>query len=122
MQVIRTNQCDQIVAGDNSRLREILHPARTQGFDGRYSLAYAEVEVGRSTLKHRLIRASEVYFILRGRGEMHVGTEYAPVGPGDTVVIPPGSVQWITNVGTETLAFLCLVDPAWSVEDEQVLD
>jgi mannose-6-phosphate isomerase-like protein (cupin superfamily) len=40
------------------------------------------------------------------------------VEPGDAVYIPPGAKQFIRNLGTEPLAFLCIVDPAWHLEDE----
>ncbi len=52
---------------------------------------------------------------------MHINDESAEVASGDVVEIPPGSEQWIENVGEDDLAFLCIVDPAWRAEDEEVL-
>jgi mannose-6-phosphate isomerase-like protein (cupin superfamily) len=43
------------------------------------------------------------------------------VGPGDTVYIPPGAGQQITNTGRSDLVFLAIVDPAWRAEDEELL-
>ncbi len=110
--------CVEIRAGDSSRLREILHPDKGP-FSIRYSLARAVVKAGGKTVPHRLA-GSEVYYILAGRGVMHIGGETAGVGPGQAVYIPPGAVQFIENAGTEDLVFLCLVDPAWRPEDETV--
>ena len=108
----------EFIAGDNCRLREILHPDRT-ALALRYSLAHATVASGQTTWLHAL-RTSEVYYILSGSGDMRINDETAAVRPGDTVYIPPGAKQQITNTGTADLIFLCIVDPAWRKEDEQV--
>jgi len=117
----KLGNCREIIAGDRSRLRELLHPNRDYAFDGRYSLAHAVVNPGQTTSRHRL-KSDEVYYILEGRGRMHVDDETAEVGPGDAVEIPPGAVQWIENIGPGRLVFLCIVDPAWRAEDEEALD
>lgn len=112
--------CPDIVAGDLTLLRELLHPDRDYPFFGRYSLAHATVAVGQASARHKL-KTDEVYYILAGQGIMHVDEDSAPVGPGDVVEIPPNSVQWIENTGPDDLVFLCLVDPAWRTEDEEIL-
>ena len=53
---------------------------------------------------------------------MHVDDESAEVGPGDTVLIPGGAVQWLKNTGHEDIEFLCIVDPAWTADGETVID
>lgn len=111
--------CAEFLAGDNSILREFLHPAKAP-LALRYSLAHAAVKPGVKTTPHRL-KTSEVYYILRGQGRMHIGTEVSAVGADDTVYIPPQSVQFIENTGAEDLVFLCIVDPAWRPEDEEIL-
>jgi len=111
--------CEAFIAGDNCLLREILHPDKA-GLDLRYSLAHAVVKPGDTTWKHRL-RTSEVYYILSGEGIMHIDSEDAPVRPGSTVYIPPMAGQSITNSGTTDLIFICIVDPAWRAQDEEVL-
>jgi mannose-6-phosphate isomerase-like protein (cupin superfamily) len=107
------------LAGDSSFLKELLHP-RKEPLAIRYSLAHAEVEPGGGTRPHRLTGA-EVYVILEGRGRMHIGAETAEIAAGETVYIPPGEVQRIENIGTGRLAFLCIVDPAWTPSGEEVL-
>lgn len=106
-------------AGDASFLRELLHPDRS-ALNIRYSLAHAVVRPGRRTAPHRL-RSSEVYYILEGRGLMRIDGEEAEVRKSDAVYIPPGSLQHIENIGPDDLTFLCIVDPAWKTEDEEVL-
>ena len=107
------------MAGDASFLREILHPSKEALAVG-YSLAQAEVEPGGRTLPHRLTGA-EVYIIVEGQGRMHVGDEQAEVVAGQTVYIPPGAVQHIENIGAGRLTFLCIVEPAWTPDGEEVL-
>ena len=111
--------CEEFVAGDNCLLREILHPDKAE-LALRYSLAHAVVKPGDTTWKHRL-RTSEVYYVIEGDGVMHIDNENAPVRPGSTVYIPPKAVQSITNSGKKDLVFICIVDPAWRKEDEEVV-
>ena len=111
--------CDEIAAGDNCMLREILHPDK-EDLQLRYSLAHAVVRPGDTTWEHRL-RTSEVYYIMEGEGIMHINGESAPVRAGSTVYIPPLARQCITNPGRIDLKFICIVDPAWRREDEEVL-
>jgi mannose-6-phosphate isomerase-like protein (cupin superfamily) len=112
--------CDEIVAGDNTRLRELFNPLKDP-LDLRYSLAVARVEPGGTTFLHRL-ETSEVYYILEGEGEMHIDAERRGVGRGQAVYIPPGATQQISNTGAVELVFVCIVDPAWRVEDETILE
>jgi mannose-6-phosphate isomerase-like protein (cupin superfamily) len=106
-------------AGDASWLRELLRPAGDTP-DIRYSLAHAEVAPGGRTRPHRL-KAAEVYYVLEGRGLMHVGDETARIEAGEAVYVPPGAVQSVENAGPGRLAFLCVVDPAWTPDGEEVL-
>lgn len=119
MRIVDLNDCAEFTAGDNCRLRELLHPDR-QPVGLRYSLAHARVAPGQTTWRHRLRTASEVYYILEGQGEMRIGDETAPVRAGQAVYIPPDAEQCITNTGDADLVFLCIVDPAWRADDEQV--
>jgi len=112
----RLNDCEEFVAGDGSLLRELLHPDK-QAIALRYSLAQAVVLPGQTCLPHAL-KTSEVYYILAGEGEMHIDDEVQKVLPGDAVYIPPHARQFIHNSGTEPLVFICIVDPAWRIEDE----
>ena len=120
--------CREFVAGDDSILRELLHPAHPMGgvhpekkpLQIRYSLAHAEVRVGQMTKPHKL-RAAEVYYIIAGQGLMHIDEESLEVGPECAVYIPPQAMQYIENTGDSDLKFLCIVDPAWRKEDEVVV-
>ena len=119
MVVKKFTDCEEFIAGDGTILREFLHPDK-EPLDLRYSLAHAKLPVGETSYLH-ILKTSEVYYILKGKGLMEVNSEMAEVGPGDAVYIPPGAKQRITSLGPEELEFLCIVDPAWKAEDERVL-
>jgi mannose-6-phosphate isomerase-like protein (cupin superfamily) len=112
--------CKEFTAGDGSLLREILHPDN-EDLKIRYSLAYAMVAPRQRTKPHRL-KASEVYYVLEGKGLMHIGYETHEVGAGSAIYIPPVATQYIENTGDRRLKFLCIVDPAWRKEDEELVD
>ena len=110
--------CTEFIAGDNTILREILHPDKMD-IELRYSLAHAVIKPGNGSYLHAL-KTSEVYYILEGEGEMFIEDETEKVYPGHTIYIPPNAKQYIHNSGNTDLVFLCIVDPAWRVEDEEV--
>jgi len=118
MLIQKLNSCAEFLAGDSTLLRELLHPDK-QPIALRYSLAHATLPIGETSQPHSL-KTSEVYYILTGRGEMHIEDETQLVEPGDAVYIPPNARQFIHNCGNEPLVFICIVDPAWRKEDEIV--
>ena len=111
--------CQEFFAGDKTILKELLHPDK-QNIKIRYSLAHATVKPGKTSTPH-MLKTSEVYYILEGEGEMHIDNESENIKAGQAIYIPPGSKQFIENVGKNDLKFLCIVDPAWKKEDEVVL-
>jgi len=110
----------EIIAGDDSILREILNPEK-EDLHIRYSLAHAKVPPRKATKPHRL-KTSEVYYIIAGNGLMHIDEESTEVGAECVVYIPPNATQYIENTSDSDLKFLCIVDPAWRKEDEEVFE
>jgi len=74
---------------------------------------------GQATKPHKL-RAGEVYYIIEGQGLMHIDEESFEVNRQCAIYIPPHSRQYIENTGNSDLKFLCIVEPAWREEDEEV--
>ncbi|ACK71252.1 Cupin 2 conserved barrel domain protein [Gloeothece citriformis PCC 7424] len=118
MLVQKLAECEEFTAGDGTLLRELLHPDK-QPIALRYSLAHAIVPVGQTSIVHSLT-TSEVYYMISGKGEMHIDEEVQNVEAGDAIYIPPNAKQYIHNSGNEPLIFICIVDPAWRKEDETV--
>jgi len=104
---------------DGCRIKEIIHPGQT-GTDLGVSLAWAEVPPGGSTVPHRLAM-TEIYFVLEGRGVMHINGQEAEVGPGQAVYIPRQRTQFIKNIGPGPLRFLCVCHPAYDPEGDEVV-
>jgi len=119
MHIRDLQESDEIIAGDKTILRELLHPAKAD-LKLHYSLAHAVVKPGDTSRPHRL-KMSEVYYILDGQGVMHINDETAAVHIGQAIYIPPNATQYIQNTGNNDLKFLCIADPAWRAEDEEIL-
>lgn len=112
-------KCKEIIAGDNTTLRELLNPLKEDVIT-RYSIAHAKIKPSGITYAHRL-KSSEVYYILEGEGEMYIDNEKEKVFAGQVIYIPPNSVQRIKNTGMNDLVFLCIVDPPWKPENEELV-
>ncbi|MDD4894392.1 MAG: cupin domain-containing protein [Candidatus Omnitrophica bacterium] len=118
MFVKKLKDCPVFISADKCILRELLHSDKGD-FSFRYSLAHAKLPAKKITIPHRL-KTSEVYYILKGRGVMYIDKESCKVSAGDVVYIPPHAKQHIKNTGNTALEFLCIVDPAWKKEDEEI--
>lgn len=119
MLIRHLEDCTAFLAKDHSLLREILNPKKDKIKAG-YSLAWAQVKPGEKTLTHTL-KVCEVYFILKGKGTMYINNETQDIFKGDTIYIPPNAAQFIENKSEENLEFLCIVDPAWEPELENII-
>jgi mannose-6-phosphate isomerase-like protein (cupin superfamily) len=91
--------------------------------DPAVSLARARVRPGETTRWHSLRYIHERYILLEGQGLAEIGDEPPKaVGPGDTVTIPPGVRQRITNTGKTDLLFLAVCTPRFVPEAYTDLD
>ena len=112
--------CREFLAGDHTVLRELLHPVKETVSLG-YSLAHGKLAAGHCSKRHALT-SSEVYYFIAGQGRLTIDSETCSVEAGSVVYVPPGGTQSLENTGTTDIEFLCLVDPAWRIEDETVLE
>jgi len=112
----RLADCQELIANDGCRVRELLHP-NNDSVDLPYSLAVGVLAPRERSVHHRLAQA-EVYYILEGSGIMHVGHESRPVMPGDVICVPAGAEQWAENLGVNRLMFMIIVSPPWRSEDD----
>ncbi|MCP9454752.1 MAG: cupin domain-containing protein [Nitrospira sp.] len=117
---ITLNECPEFLAGDHTILRELVHPAK-QEVMLRYSVAHGRLAAGQRSKRH-MLSSSEVYYFLAGSGQLTVDSESCSVEAGSVVYVPPRGVQWLENTGTVDMEFLCVVDPAWTIEDETILE
>ena len=122
MIVKKLRDLKEIIALDDTIIREMLNPKheKTPLYLG-YSLAHATLPPKKTSLPHRFKTASEVYYILKGEGVIHIDDETESVSPGDTIYIPPKAVQYIENIGESELEFLCIVYPEWQPDAEELV-
>ncbi len=79
-----------------------------------FSLADSRIEPGVVTELHSL-SVREWYYITHGTGLMEVGgSPQIEVGPGDTIEIPAGISQRITNTGDIDLLLQCVCVPRFT--------
>jgi mannose-6-phosphate isomerase-like protein (cupin superfamily) len=105
---------------DGSEIRELL--AHRNSCVRNQSLAEARLPAGAATTAHFHPRAEEIYYLLDGVGRMQIEGDVRDVVPGDAIAIPPGARHQITNVGQETLRFLCCCAPSYEHEDTVMVD
>jgi len=122
MLVRRLENLKEIIAIDDTILREIINPLHDDGNPKLgYSIAHAIVKPGSASLSHRIKTSSELYYILKGSGRIYVDEESEDVCPSDTIYVPPNATQYIENTGDTDLMFLCIVYPSWRAEDEELV-
>lgn len=116
MEVINRDQVKPLVSERGEIVRELASPSIASL--RRHSVAEVTITPGGCSTRHYHLQAEEVYYILQGQGQMAIGGEVCPVGPGDAIVIPPFSQHLIRNIGVEELMMVVTCAPAWSPEDE----
>ena len=78
---------ESFIAGDGTKLQEVLHP-KNDKVALSYSLAKASLGPGEASDPHILKTSSELYVIEKGRGRAFVGKEVIEIAPGDIVLVP----------------------------------
>jgi mannose-6-phosphate isomerase-like protein (cupin superfamily) len=120
MNIISRSTCIPFLAQDEAVIRELVAhrnlPVKNQ------SLAEATMPPGSKVLRHYHRQTEEIYYILAGRGLMHLEGEEREVGPGDAIAILPGQVHGITTLGQTDLVLLAACSPGYELEDQVMLE
>ena len=103
---------------DNCTLAEVFHPLKEKLSFDSFSIAHAVIDPYSKNKPHMLKTSTEVFYILSGKGILHVDDEEYPIGKGTAVEIPAGCVQYMENKSGRDLEFLCIVTKPWTAEDE----
>ena len=110
MNVESVNRAEPFTTKDGSTIRE-LHHTEAQ------SLAEATLEPDQATERHYHRLSEEIYFVLKGAGDMEVDGAHRRIAVGDAVLIPAGAWHTLYNNGTSELRILCACSPPYSHED-----
>jgi len=120
MTIKKLQDIEVLDGGEGTKIRQIFQPHNT--LNGiRYSISHSELKPGKKSKLHKM-KTSEMYYILEGEGNLQIDDAIFKVLKDHAIYIPPHSKQFIENTGKNELKFLCIVDPAWKLEDETVLD
>ncbi len=115
MLVLNLSDAEPFTTLDGSTIREVAGQVSLGAVN--QSLAQATVPVGGATTAHLHPVSEELYFLTRGSGLMRLAGEERLVGPGDCIVIPPGTEHKLMNTGDEPLELLCCCSPPYRHED-----
>ena len=110
MKVTSISGVEFFVTKDGSTIRE-LHHTDVQ------SLAEATLEPDEVTQRHYHRVAEEIYFVLKGSGQLEVDGESRIVRPGEAILIPAGAWHTLENNGNSELRILCSCAPPYSHDD-----
>jgi mannose-6-phosphate isomerase-like protein (cupin superfamily) len=110
MEVTSVNSVESFVTKDGSFIRE-LHHTEAQ------SVAEATLEPDQATERHYHRATEEIYFVVKGSGDMEVDGEHKRIAVGDAVLIPTGAWHSLHNNGTSELRILCCCAPPYSHDD-----
>ena len=120
MSLRKSSEIEEIQANEGTKVKQIFHPHNTlEGIN--YSIAQFTLEPQKSTKLHKL-SSSEIYFVLEGKAELKIEEDVLNLEKNDSVFVPPNSKQKITNTSHTDLRFLCIVEPAWTIDCEEILE
>jgi len=112
--LFRTDEGDEYDFQEGCHILERLNVAA----DPAASVARARVAPATTTRWHRLDGTTERYLIVAGQGFAEIGdVDGFEVGPGDVVLIPPGTRQRIRNTGQQDLEFLAICTPRFEAQN-----
>ena len=109
MKLVAYRDAAPFTTKDGSTIRELMHTEHQ-------SLAEATLAPGQSTERHYHRASEELYSVLEGGGLLEVDREERQIGPGDTVLIPPGAWHRLV-AGPDGARFLCCCAPPYSHDD-----
>ena len=120
MSLRKNSEIDSIQGDEGTEIKQYFHPHNTlNGIN--YSLAQFILRSGKKSKLHKM-NSSEIYYILEGAGVLYINDESHHLKKDDSAYVPPNSKQYIENIGTDDLKFLCIVEPAWKADDEVLLE
>lgn len=98
----------RIAPGDSNYFACLLDPIA----DGAgFTLVVEIFAPGGATPPNTHRAAQEAFFVLRGKGRARAGETWQDIGPGDTLMLPPGVEHVVENTGPGKLYCLTLMVP-----------
>ena len=120
MLIRKNSEISSLNGTEGTKIKPYFDPQDTQN-QIRFSLAEFTLRPKQRSRLHKL-QSTEIYFILEGSGKLRINDKSIEVKKDDSILVPSMSEQLIENIGSSDLRFLCIVDPAWKLEDEIILE
>ncbi len=114
-------ELEHFTAGDLCSLAEVLHPKNEKLPFCGFSLSHAEILPHGRTIPHRMVKSSEVYWVIEGSGTLFINGTPVALKKGIAVMVPPSTEQYAVNDSDKILEFLCIVSPPWDKSDEEII-
>ena len=106
----------------NVSIGNVLHPAVVDmdlGVD--YSIAHVIIKPGDSIEAHMMMNP-EAHYVLAGEGMLYIEDVPFELSKGQLVLVPANSKQYTVNAGETDLEYFAIGQPAWSEENEEMLE
>lgn len=78
------------------------------------NMAIAEIQ---QDIRHHHSNATELYFVIEGKGTMEIDHDTIELYPGSFVMLKPGAVHKATKKSGEKLKIVVASSPAWNPKD-----
>jgi len=87
------------------------------------------VEPGKTVIHHKHDDTEQIFYILKGTGNLLTGESKTPHGikPGDVVRVPVGTLHSVETIGNDTIQYLCVdcfgqkpAEPTWDEHVKEV--
>ncbi len=111
-----TTNISTVPARDRSGLRSNILLQAGDVADCDLTVTWVDVQPGARQQPHSH-DPQQIYVIVHGRGRMHVEADEREVAQGDLVFIPPRATHAIDNTGPDTLTYVSVATPAFSISD-----
>jgi mannose-6-phosphate isomerase-like protein (cupin superfamily) len=115
-----------MLIADLARIEGRTYPARrrTQNLAGgaspiqasSFAMGFVTLEPRGGQVPWHNQQQEEVYYVLKGTGEMCLGDEKQTLSAGQAVYIPSGTFHQLTNIGDDVLEMIYVYGPAGDVD------
>ena len=113
MRIVRADQQTFVPAShedpNNPGVMKRVIAARDDILEGRVQMInWARLPAGSSFQRHYHEDMEETFLMVRGDATMTVDGETSRVGPGDAVIVAPGEIHSMTNVGSTVVEYIVI--------------
>jgi predicted cupin superfamily sugar epimerase/mannose-6-phosphate isomerase-like protein (cupin superfamily) len=119
--VFAAEDVPSVSASTGARLQELVGRVAPLAKSSTLSIAKFTLSPGRSSGTSFNHRSQEVFLVIDGTGEVHLGDKVTPVNAESTVFIPAGEMHSIQADPNSRLTFYAVSAPAFSPEDYVVV-